>query len=66
MDTGVAPPSESGDPQCHSRVGAGGVEPPFRIRTAALGAPVVSLDRALALAVELEDEELIRRLGAGP
>jgi hypothetical protein len=44
---------------------AGGDEAPFRTRTAAMGAPVVSLDRALALAADLEDEEIARRLGAG-
>lgn len=34
----------------------------FTTRTADLGVPTVSLDRALQLAGELEDEELIRRL----
>jgi hypothetical protein len=34
----------------------------FVTRTADLGVPTVSLDRALQLAGELEDEELIRRL----
>jgi hypothetical protein len=34
----------------------------FATRTAALGVPTVSLDRALQLAGELENEELIRRL----
>lgn len=38
---------------------------PFRTRTAALGTPTVSLDRALQLAGELEDEELIRRQRRG-
>lgn len=33
----------------------------FRTRTADLGVPSVKLDRALQLAGELEDEELIRR-----
>jgi hypothetical protein len=34
---------------------------PFRTPTADLGVPVVNLDRALALAAELEDEELVRK-----
>ena len=34
----------------------------FRTDVAPLGVPTVSLDRALQLAGELEDEELIRRL----
>jgi hypothetical protein len=38
---------------------------PFRTRTASLGVSAVSLDRALQLAGELEDEELIRRMRAG-
>ena len=37
----------------------------FATRTADLGVPSVSLDRALQLAAELEDEELIRRLRRG-
>jgi len=38
---------------------------PFRTRTAAMGTASVTLDRALQLAGELQDEELIRgsRLG---
>jgi len=38
---------------------------PFRTATADLGLPGVNLDRALALAGELEDEELVRRMRAG-
>jgi hypothetical protein len=38
---------------------------PFRTRTAALGKPTVNLDRALQLAAELEDEELVRRARIG-
>jgi hypothetical protein len=38
---------------------------PFRTATASLGTPTVSLDRALRLAGELEDEELVRRARAG-
>lgn len=34
---------------------------PFTTRTASLGAPTVALDRALQVAGELEDEELVRR-----
>jgi hypothetical protein len=34
---------------------------PFSTRTADLGVPAVNLDRALQLAADLEDEELIRR-----
>lgn len=44
------------------RDGATGRESrPFTTRTANLGVPAVNLDRALQLAAELEDEELIRR-----
>ena len=39
--------------------------PPFRTPTADLGVPSVTLDRALALAGELEDEELVRKQRAG-
>lgn len=34
----------------------------FVTRTADLGTPTINLDRALQLAGELEDEELVRRL----
>ena len=37
----------------------------FVTRTADLGVPSVSLDRALQLAAELEDDELVRRLRQG-
>ncbi len=37
----------------------------FVTRTADLGVPSVSLDRALQLAAELEDEELVRRQRRG-
>nr|ABP43413.1 CopG domain protein DNA-binding domain protein [Mycolicibacterium gilvum PYR-GCK] len=37
----------------------------FSTRVADLGVPSVSLDRALQLAAELEDDELIRRLRQG-
>jgi hypothetical protein len=39
--------------------------PAFTTRTADLGVPSVSLERALQLAAELEDEELIRRQRRG-
>ena len=35
---------------------------PFRTPTFRMGSPTVSLDKALRLAAELEDEELIRKL----
>lgn len=38
---------------------------PFSTRTADLGVPTVNLDRALQIAAELEDEELIRRQRRG-
>lgn len=37
----------------------------FRTETAAMGRPIVNLDRALQLAAELEDEELVRKARAG-
>ena len=37
----------------------------FRTPTANLGLPAVNLDRALQLAAELEDEELVRKMRAG-
>ncbi len=45
------------------RDGAAGPSAPRRFvtRTADLGVPTVNLDRALQLAAELEDEELVRR-----
>ncbi len=49
------------------RDGAAGKPVPtaFVTRTENLGVPTVNLDRALALAAELEDEELIRRARRG-
>lgn len=38
---------------------------PFRTATASLGVPVVNLDRALQLAAELEDEDLVRKTRVG-
>lgn len=34
----------------------------FRTRTASMGPPAIPLDKALRLAADLEDEELIRKL----
>jgi hypothetical protein len=38
---------------------------PFRVQTAAMGKPSVNLDRALQLAAESEDEELLRKARLG-
>lgn len=38
---------------------------PFRTEAAALGRPAVNLDRALSLAAELEDRELVRKMRVG-
>ena len=38
---------------------------PFRTRTASLGESRVNLDRALQVAADLEDDELLRRMRAG-
>lgn len=38
---------------------------PFRTKTFSMGAARVDLDRALRLAGDLEDDELIRRLSTG-
>jgi hypothetical protein len=37
----------------------------FQTTTASLGLPSVNLDRALQIASELEDEELLRRMHVG-
>lgn len=49
------------------RSGAAVRTPPrrFEVPTASLGQPTVNLDRALQLAGELEDEELLRRMRKG-
>ena len=47
------------------RAGTAGSAKPFRTRTFAMGEPTVSLDRALQLVGELEDEEVIRDLRIG-
>jgi hypothetical protein len=36
--------------------------PPFRTPTFAMGAPAVPIDKALRLAADLEDEEIMRKL----
>ncbi len=38
---------------------------PFRTETARMGVPTVNLDRALQIAAELEDEELVRKTRRG-
>jgi hypothetical protein len=38
---------------------------PFRTRTASMGRSTVNLDRALSVAADLEDEELLRRMRLG-
>lgn len=47
------------------RAGLGQSAQPFRTRTASMGRSVVNLDRALQVAADLEDDELIRRMRAG-
>ncbi|HLI45068.1 MAG TPA: hypothetical protein VKU92_11460 [Acidimicrobiales bacterium] len=48
------------------RAGLGSAPAPLRRTTAYdLGAPQVNLDRALSLADEIEDEELVRKRRAG-
>lgn len=47
------------------RAGARGRERvPFRVRTHRMGAPRIPLDKALQLASELEDEEIVRKMAA--
>lgn len=40
-------------------------EAPYRTTTAAMGEPPISLDRALQLAAQLEDDESVRRMRSG-
>lgn len=47
------------------RSGSPASDAPFETQTASMGEPTVLLDRALQLAADLEDEELIRRMRAG-
>lgn len=44
------------------REGARGDAVPFRTQTASMGSSVVNLDRALQIAADLEDDELLRRM----
>lgn len=45
--------------------GSGPAGKPFRTETAALGESRVNLDRALQIAADLEDDELVRKLRTG-
>ena len=47
------------------RSGAGGSRRPFRTEVAPMGESRVSLDRALQIAGDLEDDELIRKMRSG-
>ena len=47
------------------RSGARDSERPFRTETAAMGQSTVNLDRALQVAADLEDDDLVRRMRAG-
>lgn len=48
------------------RSGAAGAKaPPFRTASVSMGQSRVNLDRALQIAADLEDDELIRRMRAG-
>ena len=47
------------------RSGAPGASEQFRTSTASLGRPTVNLDRALQVAAELEDDDLVRKMRAG-
>lgn len=38
---------------------------PFQLRTFAMGIPAVNLDKALQIAGDLEDQDLIRKMRAG-
>ncbi|MBW3614445.1 MAG: antitoxin [Actinobacteria bacterium] len=44
---------------------AGGASDDFRTEVCDLGLPSVNLDRALQVAAELEDEELVRKMRSG-
>lgn len=47
------------------RAGARARPEPFQTRTHAMGRPAVNLDRALQVAAQDEDEELVRRMQSG-
>jgi hypothetical protein len=44
---------------------AGAAVPEFRTATADMGVPTISLDRALQIAAELEDDALVARMQSG-
>lgn len=46
------------------RAGAAGHREPYRMRTFDMGEPLIDLTKALRLAGELEDEEIVRKLRA--
>lgn len=45
--------------------GSSRAKKPFKTRTAAMGQSTINLDRALSVAGDLEDEELVRRMRLG-
>lgn len=47
------------------RAGVQDTAAPFRTETASMGRSSVNLDRALQVAADLEDDELVRRMRAG-
>jgi hypothetical protein len=47
------------------RAGVAGPTASFATEPAAMGRPLVNLDRALQLAAEIEDEELVRKMRRG-
>lgn len=47
------------------RAGARGSQRPFTTETASMGRSEISLDRALQVAAELEDDELVKKMRAG-
>lgn len=48
-----------------SAAAAGAARTPFRTKPAAMGESRVNLDRALQVAADLEDDDLVRKLRAG-
>lgn len=47
------------------RSGSTTAAPPFQTATASMGRPAVNLDRALQIAAELEDDDLVRKMRSG-
>jgi hypothetical protein len=47
------------------RRGVEDAAPPFRTQTASLGRSAVNLDRAMQVAGDLEDDDLVRKMRAG-